>query len=505
MTARTLGEAIAEQAGRTEAHVVFGTSAKRETIGYPEFSEQIAAVAGGFAEQGVRPTDRVMIRIGSTREGVLALLGLLHLGAVPVSVKPKVPGAITRQYFAMVVRQQGIRHTFRIPGQGLGLRELDLVPRPGVVREAAPADPEGLALVQYTSGSTGMPRPIPLSHRALLGNIEAIRGVAGMKHGHAGLIALPLHHDMGLVGVLTSLVYGIDLVVEDPGTFLRRPMTALRLLRDAESVHSALPDFMLRYLSARIGEAAAQGTHDPRLFSAWRTVFCGAEPIRRRSVDTFLESVRPWGFDPTSLVFCYGLAEATLMATSHRYVDTATSFSAHGAVEAACLGVPVPGLDLRIVDESGRGCPEGATGAVQLRGPTLFDGYDGATDHRTAWFDTGDLGHLRAGRLHLSGRRGDRISVNGVNVFATDIEQVVTALDPVAEAVVLPHGESFAVLVVPERAATVDSARVATLIATDFGLAPHSVIEVPHSAIIRTASGKPARTHMAEQFEKGLL
>ncbi|MFE7515344.1 AMP-binding protein [Streptomyces sp. NPDC057540] len=503
MTARTLGEAVAAQAGRSDAHVVFGTSARRETIGYPEFGEQIAAAAGGFAEQGVRPSDRVMIRIESTREAVVALLGLVHLGAVPVSVKPKVPGAITRQYLAMVARQQGIRHTFRIPGQGL--RELDLVLRRGVVREPAAAAPEDLAFVQYTSGSTGMPRPIPLSHRALLGNIEAIRGVSGMKRGHAGLIALPLHHDMGLVGVLTSLVYGIDLVVESSGTFLRRPMAALQLLRDTESVHSALPDFMLRYLAARIGEAAKQGAPDPELFGAWRTVFCGAEPIRRRTVDTFLDAVRPWGFDPTSLVFCYGLAEATLMATSHRYVDAATSFSAVGAVDAACLGVPVPGLDLRIVDESGRGCAPGATGAVQLRGPTLFDGYDGATDHRTSWFDTGDLGHVSSGRLYLSGRHGDRISVNGVNVFATDVEQVVAALEPVAEAVVLPHGESFAVLVVPERARVVDTARVAAGIAADFGVAPHSVIEVPRSAITRTASGKPARTHMTEQFEKGLL
>lgn len=503
MTARNLAVAIAAQAGRTDASVVFGTSARRETLRYAEFGEQIEAAAGGFAEQGVRPSERVMIRIGSTREGVLALLGLLHLGAVPVSVKPKVPGAITRQYLGMVAQQQGIRHAFRIPGQGL--RELDLVLRPGVVREPPAADPQDLAFVQYTSGSTGMPRPIPLSHRALLGNIEAIRGVGGMKPGHAGLIALPLHHDMGLVGVLTSLVYGIDLVVEDPGTFLRRPMAALQLLRDAESVHSALPDFMLRYLAARIGEAAGQGPRDPELFGAWRTVFCGAEPIRRRSVDTFLDAVGPWGFDPTSLVFCYGLAEATLMATAHRYVDSATSFSAEGAVEAACLGVPVPGLDLRIVDESGLLCPEGATGAVQLRGATLFDGYDGATDHRTTWFDTGDLGHLRSGRLHLSGRRGDRISVGGVNVFATDVEQVVTALDPVAEAVVLPHGASFAVLVVPERAQVLDTERIATRIAADFGLAPHCVIEVPHSAITRTASGKPARTHMADQLEKGLL
>ena len=368
----------------------------------------------------------MLLRVGSSREGVLALLGLIHLGAVPVSVKPHVPGTAVERYFAAVTQQQGARHGFRV--SGLGLTELRLVLRTGDAPGPAPGGPEDVAFIQYTSGSTGMPRPIPLSHRAVLGNIEAISDVAGMKPGHAGLIALPLHHDMGLIGVLTSLVRGIDLVVEEPGTFLRRPLAALRLVRDAEAVHSAFPDFMLRYLAARIGEAAGQEAPDPTLFGAWRTVFCGAEPIRQPSIDTFVGATRGWGFDPAALVFCYGLAEAALMATSHRYTDAETAFHTEGPVTTACLGIPMPRLDLRIVDASGRECAEAEAGAVQLRGATLFNGYDGTTDHRVAWFDTGDVGCLRSGRLHLSGRRSDRVSVNGVNVFAADVEQSATEL-----------------------------------------------------------------------------
>ncbi|WNF25404.1 AMP-binding protein [Streptomyces sp. C11-1] len=504
MIVNTLQEAVAGQAHRHGATVTFGTSAKRESLSYPAFAEQIAAAAGGFAQQGVRPGDRVMLRISSSREGVLALLGLMHLGAVPVSVKPRVPGAILGQYFARVMRQQNVRHAFRISGHGLN--ELRLVLRPRSSPEPSPGDRDGLAFVQYTSGSTGMPRPIPLSHRAVLGNIDAISVIAGMKPGHAGLIALPLHHDMGLIGVLTSLVQGIDLVVEEPGTFLRRPMAALRLLRDAESVHSAFPDFMLRYLAARMTEAAAgQDAPDTRLLSTWSTVFCGAEPIRPQSVRTFLDAVEPWGFDPTALVFCYGLAEAALMATSHRYVDAATGFRTDGPTTTACLGSTMPGLDLRIVDESGRDCADGEVGAVQLRGATLFDGYDGATDHRATWFDTGDLGCLRSGHLHLSGRRGDRISVNGANVFATDVEQVAATVPGVAECVVLPYAGSYAVVIVPERAREIDTDQLAALVATEFGAAPERVVQVTHSAVARTASGKPARTHMVAQLEQGTL
>lgn len=501
--ALTLPHALAAQAHRSDATVTFGTSARRETLTYPELAEQIAAAAGGFAVQGVRPGDRVMLRIGNSRESVLALLALMHLGAVPVSVKPRVPGAVVEQYLAAVTRQQQARHAFRIAGHGL--TELQLDPRPDRAPEPAPGNPEDLAFVQYTSGSTGMPRPIPLSHRAVLGNIEAIRQVSGMRAGHVGLMALPLHHDMGLIGILTALVQGADVVLEDPGTFLRRPMAALRLVRDAEHVHSAFPDFMLRYLAARITEAADKEAPDPHLLRAWGTVYCGAEPIRRESVRTFLDTTAPWGFAPSALVFCYGLAEAVLMATSYRLTDLETGFHGRGPVAHACLGTAVPGLDLRVVDEAGRACADAETGRVQLRGDTLFNGYDGATDHRTTWFDTGDLGRLDAGRLYLSGRRSDRVSINGTNVFAADVEQVAAAEPGVAECVVLPHGASFAVVVVPERGLHIDTDRVAARVTADFAVAPESVIEVPHSAVVRTASGKPARTYMAARLEEGGL
>ncbi|MEU3734410.1 AMP-binding protein [Streptomyces sp. NPDC033538] len=389
----TLREALAALAGRPEATVTFGTSARREELSHADLAEQVAAAAGGFARQGVRPGDRVVLRAGSSRQSVLALLGLLHLGAVPVSVKPRVPGAVTGQYFATVTRQQDARHSFRVPGQGLN--ELDLVLRPARGSAPAPGRPEDLALVQYTSGSTGAPRPIPLSNRAVLGNIEAIASVAGMRVGHAGLIALPLHHDMGLVGVLTSLVRGLDLVIEEPGTFLRRPMAALRLMREAERVHSAFPDFMLRYVAARVAQAAGRQAPDPGLLAAWSTVFCGAEPIRRATVRAFLDATAPWGVDPKALVFGYGLAEAVLMATSHRYVDDATSFRPDGPVTTACLGAPVPGLALRVVDEAGHDCPAGRTGTLRSLVATGPPAAPGADSRRT---DAGRTVHQRGRR-----------------------------------------------------------------------------------------------------------
>lgn len=504
-TAVTLPQAIAAQAHRQDAAVTFGTSARRRRRGFPQLAEEIAAAATGFVHQGVRPGDRVMLRATGSHDGVLALLGLMHAGAVPVSVKPRVPGAVAARYFATVAEQQRTRFAFRT--SGTGLRELDLRLSGAPTAAARPAwsdDPEQTAFVQYTSGSTGFPRPIPLSHRAVLANVRAIADTAGMQPGHTGMVALPLHHDMGLVGMLSTLVQGISLVIEEPGTFLRRPMAALRLVREYEGVHSAFPDFMLRYLAARIAET--DGPPDPGLLAGWRTVFCGAEPIRRASVRTFLAEARPWGFDPTALLFCYGLAEASLMATSHRYQSDAASFREEGPSAVACLGTPIPGLDLALVDAEGQPCADGELGTVRLRGETMFSGHDGATDHRQAWFDTGDLGVLHSGRLYLNGRRGDRMCINGANIFVTDIEQQVMGEPGVEECVVLPHGESFTVLVVPARTTgTVDTPRIAERITADFGVAPLSVRETRHSDVARTASGKPARTHMTAQLEKGQL
>lgn len=483
--------------------IVFVTSTERTELHYDELPDRVAAVAGGFARRGVVEGERVLLRIGSTPDDLLALLGLLYLGAVPVSVKPRVPDMDENRYLARVADQQGALRAYGI--DHCALERLDLDPRPGATPPSAVPTADDIALVQYTSGSTGLPKPIALSHRAIMGNIAAIRHVDGMEPSATGLITLPLHHDMGLIGALTCVVNGLDLIVQDPRAFLRHPMAALRMAGGAKALHAAFPDFMLRYLTSRLNEAAQRGGADPSLLKPWRTVFCGAEPIRRQTVRAFLEVAAPWGFDPRALVFCYGLAEAALIATAHRYDGEDSSFLGEGPAAPARLGAPIPGLEVSAVDSTGRDCPEGEIGAVWLRGETLFEGYDGKTDHRREWLDTGDLGFLRDGELCLSGRRADRLTVGGANVFVADLEEQALAVPGVAECVALPHGESFTLLVVARRGEILDTSAVAAALAKAFGVAPDAVHEVGRQTIARTASGKPMRTYMVARHERGLL
>lgn len=502
LSGTTLPEAISAQAGQQNASIAFGTSPNLEKLSYPHFSEQISAAAAGFAHQGVRPDDRVIMTISNSRDGLLAFLGLIHLGAIPVSVKPRIPGAAAEKYVALVAKQQRALHTYDVTGAGLP--NLDLLLRTQAAASPVSRDSDQVAFIQYTSGSTGMPRPVPLSHRAILGNTVAIRAIGRVSPGDTIVTVVPLHHDMGLIATLSSLVTGTNLLIEAPRTFLRHPLMTLRQVREPDGVHSALPDFMLRYLGARISEAAQARTLESGLLRAWRSIFCGAEPIRQKTVRSFLAIAESYGFSPSALVFCYGLAEATVLATAHRYVNDATSFHENGSSVAACLGHPIPGLDLDVVDESGRPCAEAETGSVRLRGPTLFSGYDEATDHRTTWFNTGDLGYLRTGRLYVNGRRDDRISAGGVTLFVTDIEQQVLEIPEVRECVVLPHDATFTVLVVPERNTQLSPARIAAKIVSDFSVAPNEVRSVHRGSITRTASGKPARRHMIAQLNKGL-
>ncbi|MBC3843194.1 AMP-binding protein [Streptacidiphilus sp. 4-A2] len=444
----------------------------------------------------------MLLRAAGSHEGVLALLGLIHAGAVPVSVKPRVPGAVTGRYLATVADQQQARAAYRISGTGLA--ELDLRLSPGSARggsirtgEPADADPEQIAFVQYTSGSTGMPRPIPLSHRAVLANVRAIAEVAGMQPGHTGMVALPLHHDMGLVGMLSTLVEGISLVIEEPGTFLRRPMAALRLVREFEGRAQRLP----RLHAPLPLRPDRRDRRDPRPGAAGPL----AHGVLRRRTDppglgTRLPGAdRALGIPALRADVLLRPGRAALMATAHRYQSDDASFHQEGPAAVACLGEAIPGLELALRTRDGLPCAEGELGRYTWRRNHV------QRPRRPDRPPPGLVRHRRPGRTALRPAVPERPPRRPAhrqrpNIFVTDIEQQVMDEPGVEDCVVLPHDESFTVLAVAARNSSLDTAASRTG-HQDFGVAPLSVREVRHSDIIRTASGKPARGQMTAQLE----
>lgn len=488
------------QLGQSRRGIGFiGTSRGVTWTTYAELSRLVAASAKRFAEEGLRPGDRAILVVRNDLEHIVAFLAIMAARAIPVSVKPFVPGVDYGVYVGEVARQQSATFCYRTLPTPRATQPLAWEPWPATQPYVADdVTSDGIAFIQYSSGSTSLPKPIPLTHGAVQASADAVVRTDGRDEGWSGLLPLPLHHDMGLVGGLCSaLAVGNSFLLVEPQEFVRRPLHCLELAHaSASQLVMGLPDSLLRHIAARLARRPSVPTD---LFKGFRTLYLGAEPIRRRTVSMFLEQATPFGFDPGALVFSYGMAEATLVVTTHRLTDLDTSFDTSVLSSgAACLGRPIEGLELRVlhhVDGFGR---------VQVRGISMFNGYDGSGDFRSNWFDTGDLGYVNDGNLFLCGRREDRVLVNGVNLFVVDIEQVVRNEDGVEDCIVLPHDGCFDLYVVPHTSQTLDETRLSAALARAFAVTPRRIRTGARRPIVRNAGGKivrPAtRQKLAEVF-----
>lgn len=294
MSALTLRATLDLLGGSTHGMVI-GVPPHEVRLHYPELLHRITSAAHDFLRRGVRPGDRVVMRIGSVLSDLVAMLGVVYLGAVPVSIKPNVPGTVEVSYIDEVARQQDARYAHGLIHPTL--RPLDLFLTAS--SPAKPADvtaPDETAFIQYTSGSTGAPRPVPLSNRAMLTDIRGIDTVVGLRQDRT----------------------------------------------------------------------RATGSSD--LLGSWHTIYFGAETIHRKTVQLFLDAAQRRGFSSSALTFCYGLAEATLLATAHRYVNDSRSYDITGHGPGARLPwPPVPRCRTARVSRAGGRIPEwGATDAAAI-------------------------------------------------------------------------------------------------------------------------------------------
>jgi acyl-CoA synthetase (AMP-forming)/AMP-acid ligase II len=383
-------------------------------------------------------------------------------------------------------------------------------------------DPDDVAVVQFTSGSTAAPKGVRLTHRQVLAGLAAIRTGIDLGLSDQGGFWLPLFHDMGLIGTLSAILRGIPSHLWSPTAFVKDPERWLREFAASGSTISAMPNFGYETLLAAVPPDRA-ADYDLR---HWRIAFNGAEPIAHDVVREFCARFRPAGFDPAAMFGVYGMAEATLAVTFpplgrepvFDWVDRATlsdsgrahrvSPDAAGARAIAGVGTAVPGLRLRVVDPDSRmTVPDGAVGEILIRGESVTDGYLTADPAATAglfsegWLRTGDLGYQRDGELYVTGRSKDMITVRGVNYYAQDVEAAVRDLDGIYKgrctAAVDPDGaDTIAVIAETElsgNAADKLTAAIDGRIAARLGLTAVQVHLVAPRSIPRTSSGKLQR------------
>ncbi|WP_310786477.1 fatty acyl-AMP ligase [Mycobacterium sp. Z3061] len=385
---------------------------------------------------------------------------------------------------------------------------------------------DDLALLQLTSGSTGSPKAVQISHRNVVSNAEAMFVGARMNLDTDVIVSwLPLFHDMGMVGFLTvPMFFGAELVKFTPMDFLGDNLLWAKLIDKYRGTMTAAPNFAYKMLARKLRTQATPGQFD---LSSMRWALSGAEQVEPADVEDFCEAGRPFGLRPEAMLPAYGMAEATV-AVSFTECDTgllvdevdaglfavlnlAVPATKGNTRRFATLGRPLEGIEARVVDDFGNFLADRAVGVLQLRGDPVTLGYStmaGMVPARDdqGWYDTGDLGYLTEnGRVVICGRVKDVIIMAGRNIYPTDIERAasrVTGVRPgCAVAVRLDKGltrESFAVAVEskcwqdPVQVRRIEQ-QVAHEVVAEVDVRPRNVVVLAPGVIPKTPSGKLRR------------
>jgi fatty-acyl-CoA synthase len=394
--------------------------------------------------------------------------------------------------------------------------------------EPIDTDEQDLAFLQLTSGSTGSPKAVQITHANVVANAEAMFAGADVDVDTDVIVSwLPCFHDMGMTGYLTVPMYfGVELVKVTPMDFLRDALLWARLIDKYQGTMTAAPNFAYKLFAKRLRRQATPGQFD---LSSLRWALSGAEAVEPADMEDLCEAGAPFGLRPEAIVPAYGMAETTVAVSFSQCgagmvvdeVDADLLAVLHRAVPAGrgrtrrlvCLGRPLQGVAIRIVDEDGSVLPARGVGVIQVRGGPVTRGYTTVAGFVEAqdeqgWFDTGDLGYLTAsGDIVVCGRVKDVIIMAGRNIYPTDIERAAARVKGVrpgsAVAVRLDAGdqrESFAVAV--ESAAWQETAQVRRIehqvaheVFAEVDVRPRNVVVLEPGMIPKTPSGKLRRAY----------
>ncbi len=549
--ADTVAGLLERAAARSDVGLRFLDRAERARfVPWSELWSRAIEVCGRLQRAGVAPGDRVALVYPTSVDFVDAFFGSVLAGAVPAPLYPPVRlhrldeysvrtgRMLTSVSARLVLADSRVRPVLgpavAAAGPDLGCRTLRELDRgPAAPRFGAADD---LALIQYSSGTTVDPKPVALSQRAVVTQAVVLNSHWPDRDGvvHSGVSWLPLYHDMGLIGcIFTALERPGDMTLIPPELFLARPAVWPRTLSRLRATISVAPNFAYSLCVAKITDDELDGVD----LSSWRVALCGAEPVVAGVLRRFTDRFAPFGLRPEALTPVYGLSEATLAVTfgdlgrrwSSRRFDRG-SLSADGrampaddGTELVSVGRPLPGVALRVAADDGAELPEGRVGRVLVRGPSVMDGYFGQEEAtrdalRGGWLDTGDLGFVHSGELHLTGRAKDVLILRGRNHSPTEVE---TAVDGVAGVRTgcsvavswLPDDaekEQLLLLVEAADAAVVDhpdepAERCRRAVRAATGLEVDRVEVLEPGTLPRTSSGKLRRSESLRRFLAGEL
>ncbi len=557
LQARTLTQAleyhVERQPERLTVHLY--EEGAEHPISYRALWEGALGYAAKLHEAGLQPGQMVAIMLPTCKEYLYSFYGTLLAGGVPVPLYPPVRLTTIEDHMTRhvgILRSAGAAFMITIP-EAKPLAYLLRAQVEPLRRVLTPADLEGGAMggrggfvphagkagdigfLQYTSGSTGNPKGVVLSHENLLVNVRAMGRAVSASAEDVFVSWLPLYHDMGLIGgCFATMFLGFPVVLMSPLAFLSHPASWLRAIHRHRGTISGGPNFSFELCLRRIRDADLEGID----LSSWRFAFNGAEPVSPDTLEAFCGRFGKWGFRRSSMSPVYGLAECTVGVSFTTpgepwRMDALDRgrFSRTGEAAPAPTADPAPlrvvgcgrvieGHDLRVVDAAGLELPDRHEGHLQFRGPSATSGYyrnPAATRllFDGEWLNTGDRAYLADGMVYLTGRDKDIIIRGGRNISPYELEQAVGDLAGVRRGCVAvfgaadPASGTERVVVLAEtretdRSRHEDLKRMINSLAVDLIGAPaDDIVLAPPASVPKTSSGKIRRVAAREFYERG--
>jgi fatty-acyl-CoA synthase len=553
------------------AHIyLYEEADEPRTITCGELYQSASAVAAKLARHGLEPGQSVAIMLPTCAEFFASFAGILLAGGIPVPIYPPFRADRIAEYakrqsnilcnasarFLVTWRQaEGLARLLRpnVPSLRDVLNAQKLCAagaNSGAAEDAKTSSQrwqpvenlthhargEDIAFLQYTSGSTGDPKGVVLTHANLLANIRSIVDGVAIGSDDVAVSWLPLYHDMGLIGAwFVPLFAGIPLVVMSPMTFLSRPERWLWAIHRHKGTLSPAPNFAYELCLRKIADKDLEGLD----LSCWRAALNGAEPVQPATIERFVARFERYGFRRGALLPVYGLAENSLAVSAPQIgagyrldrIDRATFESTGRAIPArrgdsAALefvgaGRPLRDVECRIVGRDGRDAGERFEGTLWFRGPSATCGYYenvAATRELVregGWLDSGDLAYWADGELFITGRAKDIIIKAGRNLYPHEIEQIVARIAGVRPGCVVAFGapdersgtEKFVVTAEIRNAADAGkiSAEISRVVQETMGLPPDVVELLAPQSIPKTSSGKLRRSETRRLYLEGKL
>jgi 8-amino-7-oxononanoate synthase len=527
-------------------------------ISYRQLHRRARAIAVQLSEQGLAG-QRILLLYPPSLDFVEGFFGCLYAGAVAVPAFPPRRNRYMSRIEAIAEDAQAAAAftiadvAERVQGvlaDGSQLKKVAWIATDHIADDLSGEwtprnlDDDGMAVMQYTSGSTGSPKGVVLTHGNIMHNVRVIMYSFEPSRTGSGVSWLPTYHDMGLVGgVLKPLVVGRPMTLMSPMSFLQKPVRWLRAITKYRASIAGGPNFAYDLCTDKISDEELEGLD----LSTWDVAFNGAEPIRPSTLAEFIARFGPVGFRPETFFPCYGMAETTLIVTGavkqdppvvrtfdgpaldeHRVVPA--SIEEEGVRQLVGCGRVLPGYDVVIVDPaSGKRLPDHQVGEIWIYGPSVARGYwnkEQATQETFRaqladvpdrdYLRTGDLGFMDGQELFVTGRLKDLIIVRGVNRYPQDIELTVERTSSRLQAgataafsVDLNGRECLIVVSEVDRSRRKDWSEVIEAIrrnvTLEHELPPDGIVLVRFGSMPKTSSGKIQRHACRDAFLNNAL